>query len=138
MKRRVTLKEIVGTQIVYAVMLATYYWMWARLDWKPWYTTVQTVLGGIFFVTLFFHAARIRKYKKECVDELAERNLRRCDSFCLKLFLAAMIIVAWFCAVAGHGFEIRTGMIGWMIVLSVLALSVIRTVMFAVLDSKGV
>ena len=142
MNRKVSLKEIVGTQIVYVIMLVSYYWMWARLDWKPWYSTVQIVLGCIFAGTLLFQAMRIWKYKKEGVDEMAERNLKRCDSFCLKLFLAVMIIVEWGCAVFGHGYvinvEINMGIIGWIIVLSILALSIIRTVMFVILDSKGV
>ena len=143
MNRKVSLKEIVAIQIVYASMLVSYYWMWSRLDWKPWYQTVQIILGCIFVGLLLFQAMRIKKYKKENVDEMAERNLKRCDSLCLKVFLAVMIVVAWGCAILGHGDEagiaiINTGIIGWIIVLSILALSVIRTVMFVILDSKGV
>lgn len=138
MNRKVSLKEIVGTQIVYAIMLVTYYWMWARLDWKAWYPTVQVVLGCILPGLLLFQAMRIRKYKSEGMDEMAARNLKRCDSVCLKLFLAVMIIVAWSCAIMGHGYEINVGIIGWIIVLSILALAIIRTVMFVILDSKGV
>lgn len=143
MNRKVSLKEIVAVQIVYASMLVFYYWMWSRLDWKPWYQTVQFILGGIFVGLLLFQAMRIKKFKKESVDEMAERNLKRCDSFCLKLFLAVMIAIAWGCAILGHGDEagiviINTGIIGWIIVLSILALSVIRTVMFVIIDSKGV
>ena len=33
MKSKVTLKEIVGTKIIYAALLVCYYWMWARRDW---------------------------------------------------------------------------------------------------------
>lgn len=32
MKSKVTLKEIVGTKIIYAALLVCYYWMWARRD----------------------------------------------------------------------------------------------------------
>ncbi len=34
MKSKVTLKELVGTKIIYAVLLVCYYWMWARRDWQ--------------------------------------------------------------------------------------------------------
>ena len=34
MKSKVTLKEIVGTKIIYAALLVCYYWMWARRDRK--------------------------------------------------------------------------------------------------------
>lgn len=69
---------------------------------------------------------------------MAEQNLKRCDAFCLKLFLAAMIITAWVCAVFSHSDAAGMGMVGWMIVLSILVLSVVRTVMSAIMDSKGV
>ena len=81
---------------------------------------------------------RIKKYKKEGVDEMAERNLKRCDSFCLKLFVAVMVVVAWGCAMLSHVNTINMGMIGWIIVLSILILSIIRTLMFVIIDSKGV
>lgn len=143
MNKKVSLKEIAALQIVYAGILVSFYWMWSRLDWKPWYQTVQIALACLFIGVLHFQTIRIKKYKKESVDEMAERNFKRCDSLCLKLFLAVMIVVAWGCAVVGHGnaagvVVINTGIIGWIIVLSVLALSIIRTVMFVILDSKGV
>lgn len=143
MNKKVSLKEIVAIQIVYACMLVSYYWMWSRLDWKPWYQIVQIILGCIFAGTIIFQAIRIQKYKKESVDEMAERNLKRCDSFCLKLLLVVMIVVAGGCVIFGDGNEvgtviINTGIIGWIIVLSILVLSIIRTVMFMTLDIKGV
>lgn len=85
MNKKVSLKEIVATKIVYAIILLTYYWMWARTDWKEWYVTVQFLLGCTLAAFFFFQHTRIKKYKKEGVDEMAERNLKRCDSFCLTL-----------------------------------------------------
>ncbi len=81
---------------------------------------------------------RIKKYKKEGVDEMAERNLKRCDSFCLKIFVAVMVVVAWGCAILSHVNTINMGMIGWIIVLSIFILPIIRTLMFVIIDSKGV
>jgi len=138
MNKKVTLTEIVGTKIVYALILVSYYWMWARTDWKDYYVTIQSVLGFFLLAFFVFQAIRIKKYKTEGVDELAEQNLKRCDSVCLKLFLAVMVVVAWICGIAGHGDILRTGVVGWMIVLTILALAVIRTVMFKIMDSKGV
>lgn len=138
MNKKVSLKEIVATKIVYAIILLTYYWMWARTDWKEWYVTVQFLLGCTLAAFFFFQHTRIKKYKKEGVDEMAERNLKRCDSFCLKLLVAATIISAWSCAILGHVSTVDTEIIGWIIVWSLLALSVIRTVMFAIMDSKGI
>lgn len=138
MNKKVSLKEIVATKIVYAVILVCYYWMWARTDWKEWYLTVQFLLGLILTSFFLFQFRRIKKYKKEGVDEMAERNLKRCDSFCLKLLLAGAVVFAWGCAVLGHVSSANMGMIGWIIVWSIFALSVIRTVMFLIIDSRGV
>ena len=138
MNKKVSLKEIVGTKIVYAIILTSYYWMWARTDWKDWYEMMQYVLGVFLFSFFSVQMIRISKYKKEGIDEMAEQNLKRCDSICLKLFVGVMVVVAFGAAIFGHTNVVSTGFIGWAIVLSILALSIIRTVMFVVMDSKGV
>lgn len=138
MNKKVSLKEIVGTKIVYAIILTSYYWMWARTDWKDWYEMMQYVLGVFLFSFFSVQMIRISKYKKEGIDEMAEQNLKRCDSICLKLFVDVMVVVAFGAAIFGHTNVVSTGFIGWTIVLSILVLSIIRTVMFVVMDSKGV
>ena len=37
--KKVSLRELVADKIVYAVLLAMTYWLWARNDWKDYYTT---------------------------------------------------------------------------------------------------
>lgn len=138
MNKKVSLKEIVGTKIVYAIILTSYYWMWARTDWKDWYETVQSMLGVFLFSFFTLQMIRISKYKKEGIDEMAEQNLKRCDSICLKLLVCVMVAVAFGAAILGHVNVVSNGFIGWAIVLSILALSIIRTVMFVVMDNKGV
>lgn len=138
MNKKVSLKEIVGTKIVYAIILTSYYWMWARTDWKGWYETAQYVLGVFLFSFFAVQMIRISKYKKEGVDEMAEQNLKRCDAICLKLLIGAMVVVAFGAGILGHINAVSPGTIGWVIVLSILVLSIIRTVMFVVMDSKGV
>lgn len=134
MKSKVTLKEIVGTKIIYALLLVCYYWMWARRDWQDYYMTIQSMVS-IFTVVFFgLQAVRIHRYSKEKKDELAVQNLRRADSIGLKLMTAAAIIIAFACAVTA--IDGRTA--GYSLVGSVLALSVIRFAIFSVMDSKGV
>ena len=138
MNKKVSLKEIVGTKIVYAIILTSYYWMWARTDWKSWYETVQYALAAFLFSFFVIQMIRISKYKKEGVDEMAEQNLKRCDAICLSIFVGVMSVVAFLAAILGHINAVSTGTIGWVIILSILALSIIRTVMFMIMDSKGV
>ena len=99
MNKKVSLKEIVGTKIVYAIILTSYYWMWARTDWKDWYEMMQYVLGVFLFSFFSVQMIRISKYKKEGIDEMAEQNLKRCDSICLKLFVGVMVVVAFGAAI---------------------------------------
>lgn len=138
MKKQVSLREIVATKIVYAVILASFFWMWSRSDWQSWYQTAQTILGVVLLAFIILQAARIRKYKRDCVDEMAEQNLRRCDSVCLKVFVIAMAALAFVCGILGHVDAIHAGLVGWVIVLSIIALSILRTVLFIVMDSRGV
>lgn len=134
MKKKVTLKELVGTKIIYAVLLVCYYWMWARRDWHDFYETIQNTL--VVFTVVFFalQANRIHKYSKEEKDELAVQNLRRTDAIALKIMVAAAIITAFACAVAA----IDGIMAGYALVGTILALSVIRFIIFCVMDSKGI
>lgn len=138
MNKKVSLKEIVGTKIIFAVLLVTYYWMWARTDWKDYYLTIQSVLFCVTIVFFCVQYFRIKRYKKESVDEMAEYNLKRCDSICLKIFIAVMAVVAWACGILSHINAISTSIVGWIIMISIVVLSVVRTVLFVIMDSKGV
>ncbi len=109
MKKKVTLRELLGEQIVLTILIALYYWMWARRDWQSYYEVIQNCVA--VFAILFFAimADRIRKYKKEAKDELA-------------------IAVE---AVSGI-------VMGYLLVGLLVVLAVVRTVAFSVMDLKGV
>lgn len=138
MNKKVTLTEIVATNIVYALIMVSYYWMWARTDWKDYYVTIQYTLSGFLIVFFMIQASRVKKYKKEGIDEMAEQNLKRCDSICYKLFITVMAVTAWLCAIIGHTNAISTEFVGWIIVLTILVLTIIRTVIFMIMDSRGI
>ncbi len=133
--KKVTLKELVADKIIFAVLVALYYWMWARNDWKDFYPTIQTVVGGFTFWYFVFRAIRVRKYKQEAADEMAEANLRRCDAICLKISVAVLIAVSFLCA-AGR-FALTTEVIGYCLVGMLVLLAVVRTIIFYVMDKKG-
>lgn len=134
MKAKVTLKEIVGTRIVYAALLVSYYWMWARRDWHDYYETVQNTVAVFTIVFFAIQASRIHKYSKEEKDELAIQNLRRADAIGLKIMTAAAIVVAFACAVGA----IDGTAAGYALVGAIFALAVIRFIIFCVMDSRGI
>ena len=134
MKSKVTLKELAGTKIIYAVLLVFYYWMWARRDWHDFYTTIQSMVT-IFTIVFFLNQAhRIAKYNKEEKDELAIQNLRRADAIGLKIMIAASIVIAFACAVG----MIDGSAAGYALVGMIFVLTVVRFILFCVMDSKGV
>lgn len=130
MKSKVTLKELVGTRIIYAVLLVCYYWMWARRDWHGYYMIVQYVVYG--FTILFFamQAGRISKYSKEEKDEMAIQNLRRTDAISLKIMTAATIVIAFACAVE----MINGRMAGYALVGMIFIVTVVRFITFCEMD----
>jgi len=134
MKAKVTLKELTGTKIIYAMLLAVYYWMWARRDWHEYYETIQYAIAA--FTVLFFalQADRIRKYSKEQKDELAIQNLRRADSICLKIMTAGAVAVAF----SGATALLDGIMAGYALVAMIFLLAVVRFAVFCVMDSKGI
>ena len=42
--KKVSLRELVADKIVFAALIAVYYWMWARNDWQESYATIQDVV----------------------------------------------------------------------------------------------
>ena len=134
MEKKVTLLELVATKIIYAVLIAVYYWMWARRDWHDYYTTIQSMVA-IFTVAFFvLQSSRIRKFKKEVVDEMALANLKRADSICLRIAAACAIIIAFVGALE----LVNQLQMGYVIMLVLIALTIIRTIIFYVMDTKGV
>lgn len=134
MKSKVTLRELVGTKIIYAVLLVCYYWMWARRDWHDYYMTIQNMVTVFTIVFFALQASRIHKYSKEEKDELAIQNLRRTDAIGFRIIVAATILIAFACAVT----FIDGILAGYALVGMILGLAIIRFLIFSVMDSKGV
>lgn len=59
--KKVSLRELVADKIIFSILIAMYYWMWARNDWKDYYTTVQTVIFAFSFYYFVSRANRVKK-----------------------------------------------------------------------------
>lgn len=132
--KKVSLRELVADKIIFAVLVAIYYWMWARNDWKDFYPTIQTVVVGFTFWYFTFRAIRVRKYKQETADEMAEANLHRCDSICLKVCMAALIGIGFACAIGR--LVLTTEVIGYCLMGTLILIEVVRTVAFWLMTRK--
>lgn len=134
MSKKVTLLELVATKIVYAVLIAVYYWMWARRDWHDYYQTIQNVVTVFTVLFLLLQASRVKRFNKEIVDELAVINLKRTDSICLKIVTVVSILVAF----VGAMEIINQLQMGYIIMLLLVVMAVARTLIFYIMDAKGV
>ena len=134
--KKVSLRELVADKIVFAALIAVYYWMWARNDWQESYATIQDVVFAFSFYYFVNRAIRLKKYKQEEPDEMSEANLKRCDAICLKIVVGLIVALGFVCA-AGR-FAISTEIIGYGLMGTLVLLAVIRTVLFCSMDKKGV
>lgn len=134
MKSKVTLKELIGTKIVYAILLVCYYWMWARRDWHDYYMSIQYAVAGFTILFFLMQSRRIRMYHKEEKDELAIQNLRRSDAICLKILVVVAVAIAF----AGATMVLDGIMMGYALVGAIFIVAVIRYISFCIMDSKGV
>ena len=134
--RKVSLREIVADKIVFAILIALYYWMWARNDWHNYYTSIQYAVFAFTFFYFISRASRLKKYKQELPDEMSEANLKRCDALCLKIGAAAIIVLRFVCAVGR--LSMTTDLICYCLMGILIALAIIRTILFYTMDIKGV
>ena len=132
--QKVTLLELVATKIIYAILIAVYYWMWARRDWHGYYDTIQYAVAAFTFIFLLLQSSRIRKYNKEVADEMALANLKRADSICLKIALIASIVIAF----TGAMELVNQLQMGYIIMILLVVTTIVRTITFYVMDTKGV
>ena len=122
MKSHVTVKEMAGTKIIYAMLLACYYWMWARRDWHSFYDVIQNMVFLFTFLFFVLQAVRIRQYGKSEKDQAAVRNLRRIDAIGLKVMVAAAAVIAFTAAIA----DLEGRIAGYALVGAIFALTVAR------------
>lgn len=92
-----------------------------------------------YFAFSFYYfvsrAIRVKKYKQESPDEMAEANLWRCDAICLKISVAAFIVIGFTCAVGRM--VLTTEIIGYGLMAALILISVVRTIIFYLMDKKG-
>lgn len=136
MMKKVTLRELVGARIVAAIGIAAYYWCWARNGWENYFVSIQTFIGTFVFLFFWFLAMRERKYRKEVMDEMADANLKRCDSICYRIAMVLIVCIGFLSAVLR--FTVSTEIIGYMLMGVLVLMSIVRTILFCYMDAKGV
>ena len=114
-----------------AVLLFLYYWMCTIDGYGPVFRYIHAVTLVLAGAIVWAQISYARKNK--IFDEFARENLRTTDFICLKIAYALMVIAVLACI-----FPDFSGIVaGYFVVGGILLLTVVRAVIFAVIDKKG-
>lgn len=128
MKKKISLKVWMSAKIIPALLLVVFYWMSVRTKYNPIYTYLQYAILACMFVSL-----HIVKRNRDIFDEYAKEILSKTDTICFKLSYVIFGILLLPCVMINTNSII----IGYGIVGGLCILTVLRSVIFCVLDSKG-
>lgn len=129
--KSINLRAWMFLKIAPAALLLLYYWMCARTDFHTSYLYVQSAVlalaGGLFAYQLYYAKRR------GIFDEFARDNLRTTDSICLKIACGVLVLAAVLCVFS----DFSGIVVGYALLIKLLALTVARAVLFTVIDKRG-
>lgn len=129
--KSINLRAWMFLKIAPAALLLLYYWMCARTDFHTSYLYVQSAVlalaGGLFAYQLYYAKRR------DIFDEFARDNLRTTDSICLKIACKVLVLAAVLCVFS----DFSGIVVGYALLIGLLALTVARAVLFTVIDKRG-
>ncbi|OUP49265.1 hypothetical protein [Lachnoclostridium sp. An181] len=130
-KTTINLRTWMFLKITPAVLFWVYYWMCTRDSWSPAYMYIQTAIFAAAGLLVGYQISYAKR--KDIFDEFAKENLKTTDSICLKIAYTLMIIAAVACIFSDFSGEIA----GYCILTSILLLTILRAVIFSIIDKKG-
>ena len=129
--KSINLRAWMFLKIAPAALLLLYYWMCARTDFHTSYLYVQSAVlalaGGLFAYQLYYAKRR------DIFDEFARDKLRTTDSICLKIACGVLVLAAVLCVFS----DFSGIVVGYALLIGLLALTVARAVLFTVIDKRG-
>lgn len=129
--KSINLRAWMFLKIAPAALLLLYYWMCARTDFHTSYLYVQSAVlalaGGLFAYQLYYAKRR------DIFNEFARENLRTTDSICLKIACGVLVLAAVLCVFS----DFSGIVVGYALLIGLLALTVARAVLFTVIDKRG-
>ncbi|WP_027624103.1 hypothetical protein [Clostridium lundense] len=128
MRKRISLKAWMAIKTIPALLLVLFYWMCVSVKYKPIYTYLQYAILACMFASLY-----IIKKNRDIFDESAKEILSKADTICFKLSYVVFGILLLPCVLINT----NTIIIGYGIVIGLCILTVLRSVIFCVIDSKG-
>ena len=140
--KKISLRTWMFLKIANYAMLALLYWQNVRPERRPIHAVITLIIIVLYVVFSYYDK------RKDLLDESAKENLRRTDSILLKIIFAMGYIMVFcqFIVRTYHGvafFErpplyFSWVIIGYCIVFLILLLSILRAVIFSVIDKRGI
>ena len=87
----------------------------------------EALAGGLFAYQLYYAKRR------DIFNEFARENLRTTDSICLKIACGVLVLAAVLCVFS----DFSGIVVGYALLIGLLALTVARAVLFTVIDKRG-
>lgn len=115
---------IVGIDIIVALMLLLYYWIYMSTDYKSDYLLVFLLM--VVIILIF-------RRKTEGFEEFAKETLYKTDLICLRASYIIMAIILMLIA----SFTPSGVIIGYLIGGAIVFLTILRAIIFCVIDIRG-
>jgi hypothetical protein len=149
MRKKLSLRIWMYLKIIPITIITAFYFLDVRvMSNHPLHTAIIFIIfAGL---GLFFHYTK----KKDLFDESAKESLRRTDSICLKVIFTVAILIV-FCQFITSAFDFRfyldeasppihslldlSGVVlGYGVVLLILILTILRAIIFTIIDRRGI
>ncbi|MBP2034152.1 putative Tic20 family protein [Clostridium algifaecis] len=127
MKKKVSLKIWMISKIIPALSLVLFYWMGVQMKDHPTYAYLQYIILAGMLLILYI----IQKHH-DIVDEYAKEILNKTDAICFKLSYVVFGIVLLPCVLI----NINSITTGYIIVITLCIIGILRSIIFCFLDSR--
>lgn len=128
MEKKISLKVWMIIKIIPALLLVVFYWMCVSTKYNRIYTYLQYAVLACMFVSLY-----IVKNNRDIFDEYAKEVLSKTDTICFKLSYVVFGILLLPCVLINtNSIVIGYGIVGGLAILTIL-----RSIIFCVLDARG-
>lgn len=127
MKKKVSLKMWMISQIIPSMSIVLFYWMSVQIKNNSAYGYLQYIILTYMLIILY-----IIKKHRDILDEYAKEILSKTDSICFKLSYGFFGIVLLPCVLINMN-SITTG---YIIVITLCIIGILRSIIFCLLDSR--
>ncbi|MBV4417797.1 hypothetical protein KM792_08625 [Clostridium tyrobutyricum] len=127
MKKKISLKIWMISKIIPALLLVVLYWMSVKMKYHPLFAYSQYIILACMLLIL-----HIIGKNRDIFDEYASKILNKTDAICFKLTYVFFGIIFLPCLFI----NINSITMGYIIVITLCIIGILRSIIFCLLDSR--